>query len=134
MPAVKRFATAGIPVAIIVAAWIIAWYPRDAVYGVDAAATRSAVLKIIPIGSRIDFAKATLEAKGFTCALAHIEPFVGDDPSNSGRSIAHSPSDFLWCDSVGWGGFLIDKRWQIILVMKDDAVASVEARVSLTGL
>jgi hypothetical protein len=131
----NRWAISAICLAAIVAAIsFIYWIRSDEVYAIDGPATQVAVLKVIPIGSKIDFAKTTMEAKGFQCSMAYNKSYSGDDPAGRRHQIVYPAADFLWCDSERPFRLLISKRWQVIFVMKDDAVASVAVGVGLTGL
>jgi hypothetical protein len=109
------------------------WIRSDAVYAIDGPATRAEVLKVIPIGSKLEFAKSTLEAKGFQCFMFYNKRYAGDDLAGGSHQINYPPSDFLWCDSERWFRIFISKRWQIILVAENDTVVSVAVGVGLVG-
>jgi hypothetical protein len=133
----NRWAITGISLGAIVAApliyWTISIALRDELYAFDGPATQAAVLKIVPIGSKIELAKTIMEAKGFRCLMQYNKGYAGDDPA--GRHQTHYPAgDFLWCDSERTLGIFISKRWQVIFVEKDETVASVVVGVGLTGL
>jgi hypothetical protein len=132
----NKWAISAICLASIVAAvCFIYWIRSDEVYAIDGPATQAAVLKVIPIGSKIDFAKSTMEAKGFQCSMAYNKRYAGDDPAGGPHQIDYSAADFLWCDSERpTFRILISKRWQVIFVVKSETVASVAVGVSLTGL
>ncbi len=135
MAKMNKWAISAICLASIVAAIsFIYWIRSDEVYAIDGPATQAAVLKIIPIGSKIDFAKTTMEAKGFQCSMAYNKPYAGDDPAGGRHQIDYPAADFLWCDSERPFRILISKRWQVIFVMKNDTVASLAVGVGLTGL
>lgn len=105
-------------------------FPRDAVYGATEPATRTAVLKIIPLGSRIAFAKSAMEERGFHCVMMYNQSYSGYDPTYT----QPARSDFLWCDSGELlTGPLITKRWQVIFVMKEEAVIAVAVGIGLTA-
>jgi hypothetical protein len=73
-----------------------------------------------------------MEAKGFQCSMAYNKPYAGDDPvGRTHHQIEYPAADFLWCDSAR--GLFISKRWQVIFVVKNDAVASVAVGVGLIG-
>ena len=100
---------------------------RDAVYASDAATTKAAILKIVPIGSQIDFAKSTMQSKGFQCQMSYNQRFADD-------GVAQPAADFLYCDSGEQTvGLLVTKRWQVAFVDKDGVVQSIAAGVGLTG-
>ena len=101
---------------------------RDGVYASDGPATKVAVLKVLPIGSSIDVAKSTMEAKGFQCKMEHHKPYVDN-------GVARPPADFLYCDSgEKTVGVLVSKRWQVVFVDANGLVASIAVGVGLTGL
>src|SRR5260221_8443468 len=108
----SRWAIAAICLATIVAAVaFIYWVRLDKVYAIDGPSTQAAVLKIIPIGSKIEFAKATMEARGFACSVEHNQKYSGDDPA--GGEIQIPSADFLFLDFKKWAGLLPLKRMQI---------------------
>jgi hypothetical protein len=123
----NRWAISAICLGAIVAALsFIYWIRSDDVYAIDGPATQAAVLKVIPIGSKIDFAKTTMEAKGFQCSMRYNKRYAGDDPAGGRHQINYPAADFLWCDSERpTSRILISKRWQVIFVVNDDTVASV---------
>jgi len=107
---------------------------RDEVYGRDGPSTKAAVLRSVPIGSRIDSAKTTMEAKGFHCWMMYHQAY-SDDVSADGRQVDYPPADFLWCDSGERAyGIFVSKRWQVLFVDDHDVVTSVAVGVGLTGL
>ena len=107
----------------------------DNVYGRNGSETKTAVLNVVPIGSRIDTAKTVMEAKGFRCQMLYNQRYSGDDDAGSRRQIEYPPADVLWCDSGDrpYRGIIISKRWQVIFEAKDDAVVRVAVGVGLTG-
>ena len=117
---------------IVAAVAFIYWVRLDKVYAVDGPSTQAAVLKIIPIGSKIEFAKATMEARGFACSVEHNQKYSGDDPA--GGYIQYPAADFLYCDSERWAGLLRSKRWQVIFVMENQKVVSVVVGVSINAV
>src|SRR6478736_4909097 len=103
--------------AIVAALALVYWLRSDKIYAVDGAATKVEVLRGIPIGSKVEFARATMEAKGFTCTMEYNKPYGGDDPV--GGSQMYPAADFLYCDSERWAGSIFaSKRWQVILVVE----------------
>ena len=115
---------------ILVGLLCLAFVPgllRDAVYASDAPATKIAVTKIVPIGSSIDMARTTMEAKGFQCMMRHNSKFADD-------GVTQPAADFLYCDSGEQTvGPLITKRWQVGFVDKGGVVQSIVVGVGLTG-
>ena len=102
-------------------AWRLSARPRvpdDPIYGRDAAATKIAVLAIIPIGTPADAAMSTMKAKGFRCGMAPAADILQCDTFN------------LW---AGWRSVVLDMRWQVTFTIKDGAVASVDAKVMFAG-
>jgi hypothetical protein len=137
-PKMNRWAISAIGLGVIVAALSIIYWtgsstPRDDVYAIDGPATQAAVLKVIPIGSKIDFAKTTMEARGFQCSMAYNKRYAGDDPAGGQHQIVYPAADFLWCDSERPFRILISKRWQVSFVVKNETVSSVAVGVGLTG-
>lgn len=141
----KRFSIVAIAIGSIAVTFAIALslrptqrtVPNDDVYGRDGPATKAAVLKIIPVGSQIGFAKSAMEAKGFHCAMRYDQKHSGYDPSKPGSMISFPAADFLWCDSGnlwgGWRSLILTIRWQVMFVAKDDTVAAVDVNIGLTG-
>jgi hypothetical protein len=121
-----------VPLSIIY--WIRSSTPQDEVYAIDGPATQAAVLKVIPIGSKIELAKTTMEAKGFHCLMEYNKRYAGDDPAGGRRQINYPAADILWCDSARPVRILVSKRWQVIFAVKNATVISVAAGVGLTGL
>jgi hypothetical protein len=132
--AVSAICLGAIAAALSIIYWTRSSTPRDDVYAIDGPATQAAVLKVIPIGSKIDFAKTTMETRGFQCSMAYNRRYAGDDPAGGRRQIDYPAADFLWCDSERPFRTLISKRWQVIFVVKSETVASVAVGVGLTGL
>ena len=99
----------------------------DAIYGPDEKSTKSEVLKLVPIGSRIAAAREAMEAKGFACSEMKQQAYVDG-------GVTQSPADIVYCDSgevtVAPG---ITKRWQIVFVDRNSVVVSVAAGVGTTG-
>jgi len=137
----KLFAIAAIAVALIVAAVFMTApplrVPRDDVYGHDGPASKAAILKVIPLGSHVDLAKTTMEAKGFKCGMTYDRPHSGYDPANPRRQMTYPPADFLSCDSgkrwAGWRSLVLDMEWRTAFVIKNRAVTSVDVYVLTTG-
>ena len=129
----SRWAIAAICFAtIVVALALLYWVRSDKIYAVDGPATQAAVLKIVPIGSRVEFAKATMEARGFTCRMEYNQKYAADDPA--GGYIEYPEADFLYCDSERWAGLLRSKRWQVILPIENERVVSVAVGVSINAV
>jgi hypothetical protein len=107
---------------------------RD-VFGNNSVSTKAAVLRVVPVGSKIDHAKQVMESEGLRCVMQYNQKYAEDDPNNTGKMIDHPPADFLWCDSGERSTWmpLVSKRWQIAFVVKDDKVAAVSVGVGVTG-
>jgi hypothetical protein len=124
--------------AIVVTLSIIYWTgsstPLDDAYAIDGPATQAAVLKVIPIGSKIELARTTMEAKGFHCLMEYNKRYAGDDPTGGRRQIDYPAANILWCDSERPFRTLISKRWQVIFAVKNETVVSIAVGVGLTGL
>src|SRR5262249_17403587 len=107
----------------------------DSVYGHDGRETKAAVLKLVPIGSRIDAAEAIMGAKGFHCQMMYNQRYSEDSERDAQQQIVHPAADILWCDSGerATGATVITKRWQVIFEVRDGLVASIAASVGLTG-
>ena len=134
----SKFAKLGICLGLLFAAVYFLFGPRfwlDSIYGRDGSETKAAVLDVVPIGSRIETAKAAMEAKGFRCRMMYNQRYSGDEVSGSRRQIEYPAADILWCDTGDrpYQGIIISKRWQVIFEAKDDAVARVAVGVGLTG-
>jgi len=104
----------------------------DEVFGRNGQETKTAVVKIIPIGSQIEAAKAIMEPKGFRCRMMYHQSYSGDATDGDRKPVVYPPADFLWCDS-GDRGFIVTKRRQVIFKAEDGKVASVATGVGLTG-
>jgi hypothetical protein len=127
----------GLLLGLLVAALYFLIGPRfmvDDVYGPDGPHTKAAVLKVVP-GSRIDTARTIMEAKGFHCQMLYNAAYADEHPVGGRRRITYPPADILWCDSGerAFRGIFITKRWQVVFVVKDDAVASIAVGEGLTG-
>jgi hypothetical protein len=109
------------------------WLDND--FGHSGSETKTMVLSVVPIGSRIDTAKIAMEAKGFHCQMKYNRRYAGDDDAGNRRQIVYPAADFLWCDTGdrSYQGIIISKRWQVILEAKNGAVAQVAVGVGLTG-
>jgi hypothetical protein len=129
----SKWAIAAICFATIVVALVLFyWIRSDKIYAIDGPATKAEVLKVIPLGSSVEFARETMEAKGFTCTMTYNKSYVDDN--GAGGYIEYPPADSLYCDSERWAGFLRSKRWQVGLIVKDGKVASVAVGVSINGV
>jgi hypothetical protein len=88
------------------------------------------VAKHIPIGSNIKEAQRIMEANGFTCIIMENESFA--DMGEYGPVKTYRNQDFLWCDKVKSVLLLCERRWQVILIRKDDKVADIFVSIGLT--
>jgi hypothetical protein len=113
---------------------LVNMFGRSEVMAADATATKSEVLKYIPIGTSIVEAQSFMAREGFKCFPMKNQKFA--DHGSDNKQISMGPADILYCDSgerLTWS-ILISKRWQVIF--QDDAgkVAYVAVDVGLTGL
>ncbi|MBN8939633.1 MAG: hypothetical protein J0H01_09090 [Rhizobiales bacterium] len=129
-------ALAGAPFIAMLVAACFAWYnhsamPNSALMKGTGAATRLAILQRIPIGSVLADAASVMHAQDFKCHPKKNSGFT-ERPDGGQRQISHPPTDFLYCDSGHWG-FVISKRWQVIITERNGLVTEVFASVGLTG-
>ena len=117
--------------AIAVALAFFYFMTADRVYAVDAAATKAELLKVVPVGSKVEFARTALEAKGFVCSIEYNKSYADDD--GAGKLVTRPKADFLYCDSERRVDLFVSKRWQVMFPVKDGNVVSVAATVTLTG-
>ncbi len=108
----------------------------DPIYSPYGPETKAQLLKLIPIGSTVKFAKTAIEAKGFVCAMTYNSGYVDSYWENGGGqvSISHPPADFLYCDAYRSTGLFTGMRWQVMLVHENNAIVSVAVGVSTQGL
>ncbi len=100
----------------------------------NAASTKAAVLKYIPIGTPIKEAANLMENHGFKCKpIANTK--YHDDAAGAGEQESRGPANILWCDSGerASGLALVSKRWQVGFRDVDGKVADVGVGVGLTG-
>lgn len=109
-------------------------YPTDPIFARDHATTAAEVAKIIPVGSTVAFAQATLEKKTFQCSMRFKATYPILDPENRARKYQSEPADFLWCRSEKATGFLVTTTWQVFVEIKNDAVTYVAADIYANGL
>lgn len=107
--------------AAFLSAAALAYCSREEFLAQDAASTKQAIIKKIPLGTPVEKAKDTMERHGFHC--------LGMPPDR-----AHN-SPFLYCDSGErlTAGILISKRWQVGLLHENGTVSEIWANVGLTG-
>ena len=110
-------------------AWLIfARGPNQVYLSDDTAAVEREILRVVPLQSDVTQAKATMEQNGFACTQMKDEEFA---TFVNGRQITHLKAKFLYCDrEQGW---IIQKRWQIAIVHRDNRVVEVHASYGLTG-
>jgi hypothetical protein len=106
---------------------------RSSIMAVDAAATKSEVLKRIPIGTSIEQARSFMTNRGFKCLAMKNQRYA--DFGSSGKQVSHGPADILWCDSGDrmTSAIFITKRWQVTFEDKAGNVSDVGVGVGLTG-
>lgn len=85
---------------------------------------KNSILKIIPVGSNINNARILMEKNGFKCIFMKDSSF-----SESGK--VYDNIDFLYCDLEK--GFIIGRRWQVAIIIKDLSVSEVLVSTGLTG-
>ena len=84
--------------------------------------TRETLLTHIPLGSNDMFAKKTMEDNNFSCK--HIK---------KGEFLEKRNIDFLYCDHEDQKGFLISRRWQIAIILKNNIVEDIQVSTGLSG-
>jgi hypothetical protein len=105
---------------------------RYEVYGAYSPETYMAVLKIIPIGSKIDAAKTAMETRGFRCTMAYNRRYAGDDIADLRRpQIDYPAADILVCNARSWVAGIFQKQWGVIFAVKDEVVANIAVNVGL---
>ena len=89
----------------------------------DTKTTFAQIRKAIPIGTAITNAVQIMKRHGFKCSIKH-----GDflDGSNVVKNV-----DFIYCDKqTGW---IIQHRYQAVLVFTNDAVSDIKFSTGLIG-
>src|SRR6266404_5423637 len=94
-------------------------------------AMKEEVLKRIPIGSSIEYAKAVMKKNGFKCEMMWNDSFAGED--DKGNRVTREGMDFLYCDKEKMAFPLILRRWQIAIIHKNGVVSEVSVSIHLTG-
>ncbi len=84
--------------------------------------TRETLLSHIPIGSNDMFAKKTMEDNIFSCKY-----------TKKGEFLEKKNIDFLYCDREDQKGFLISRRWQIAIILKNNIVEDIQVSTGLSG-
>lgn len=113
--------------------------PADPVYGAGETETKAEVLKIIPLGSAVDFAKTEMEARGFDCSMYYNQSHAVRDPDQPNHMVSSAPGDFLSCgadrpgDGVG-ALVLITKNYRIVFETSSSVVTAVDPFIYGTGL
>jgi hypothetical protein len=88
------------------------------------ARAREAILRVVPRGSTVATAEASMANLGFSCS-----PQV--DASFQGASGVRSHIDYLYCDARTSG--LVYTRWQAAVIHDHGHVTDVDVSVGLTG-
>lgn len=91
-------------------------------------ATKLNILKVIPKGSEIDFAKKIMIYNGFDCSYKYNDSFMETDGP---RRKLHENIDYLYCDLTK--GFIVGRRWQVGFIYKDKKVYDVFVSSGLIG-
>lgn len=94
-------------------------------------AMKEEVLKRVPIGSSIEYAKDVMEKNGFKCKMMWNESFADHD--DKGNNITRKGMDFLYCDKEKMVFPLILRRWQIVIIHQKGIVSEVVPAISVTG-
>ena len=84
--------------------------------------TRETLLSHIPIGSNDMLAKKTMEDNIFSCKYI-----------KKGEFLEKKNIDFLYCDREDQKGFLISRRWQIAIILKNNIVEDIQVSTGLSG-
>jgi hypothetical protein len=78
----------------------------------------------LPAGTRLETARAFIEGEGFKCSL-----------KTNGRFGDREGIDYLYCDrSEASGMFLVSRRWQVAIIIRDENVVEVDVSTGLVGL
>lgn len=79
------------------------------------------VLAIVPLGTTVGDASARMQAAGFVCTLYKQQPF----------NVRGEKLDYLFCDRSE--GLVVQRRWQIALVLHHARVSEIRASTGLIG-
>lgn len=85
---------------------------------------KRSILKVIPPGSDINRAKIIMEKNGFKCSFVK-------DSSFADKNSIYQHIDFLYCDIEK--GFIVGRRWQVAVVVKNSLVSEIFVSTGLTG-
>lgn len=88
----------------------------------DPAMMQSTIVKNIPNGTQLADAKRFMQSEGFKCSITRNGSFSDRD------SI-----DYIYCDRLDRVDDWVSRRWQIALVLEDDAIADVSVSHGLIG-
>lgn len=94
------------------------------------------ILRFMPIGSSIELGKKIMEQNGFKCEYMENSTFsrVRHDENAPGRirQTVYRNADFLYCD-ISKGFFLVERRWQSVIVHENRIVTMVSVSTGLIG-
>jgi hypothetical protein len=94
----------------------------------DPEATKKEVLKRIPIGSSVEYAREVMSKSGFNCGMRQNELFAAGCEGPATRN-----GDFLYCDRVKFAFPFLERRWQILIFHVNGLVTDVLVCIGLTG-
>jgi hypothetical protein len=78
----------------------------------------------LPAGTPLETARAFMKEEGFECSL-----------KTKGRFGDREGIDYLYCDrSEASGMFLVSRRWQVAIIVRDEKVVEIDASTGLVGL
>jgi hypothetical protein len=94
--------------------------------GIDKVPEMKATLRQhVPSGASLAEAKAFMEREGFECRMVKNEGF-------SEEGIDHEPLDYLYCCRTDGHGYVV-RKWQVAIVVRDDAVTDILVSSGLVG-
>ena len=76
----------------------------------------------VPVGTPVAKARKFMEGQGFKCSV-----------TKNGSWDKHEHVDYLYCTRSEKEAFLVDRRWIIALIYRDDKVVKIEANTGLVG-
>jgi hypothetical protein len=95
---------------------------------------KEVVLREVPPGTPVAAAQRFMEREGFTCSLVRGGAFREErDGPLTDQPVAHEGIDFLRCERVESAGLALERRWQIAVVLRGEAVAGVLVSVRCAG-
>lgn len=98
---------------------------------IDPKEMKNEVLQRIPLGTRVNEARRTMEGNGFVCKDMENAAYVEYDEND--EQIVHSGVDYLWCHKKSLAAPLVQREWHVILPHEEGKVSSIAVTVGLTG-